>query len=191
MFSPDGQSNETSNVDALVLLRRFHEIAVDPAQIRHQFGSTAFGTSEILRCAKQFKLKARAIATDWQRLAKTTLPALAECRDGTFVILGKVGDKALIHDPQTGRPQLLAQADFEARWSGRLVLIARRASLGDLVREFNIGWFMQAIDKYRWILAEVLVASFFLQLFALVSPLFFQVVIDKVLVHRGLTTLVS
>jgi subfamily B ATP-binding cassette protein HlyB/CyaB len=69
------------------------------------------------------------------------------------------------------------------------VLIARRASLGELAREFNISWFMQAIGKYRHILSEVLVASFFLQLFALVSPLFFQVVIDKVLVHRGLTTL--
>jgi ABC-type bacteriocin/lantibiotic exporter with double-glycine peptidase domain len=39
------------------------------------------------------------------------------------------------------------------------------------------------------LLGEVLVASFFLQLFALVSPLFFQVVIDKVLVHRALSTL--
>ena len=38
-------------------------------------------------------------------------------------------------------------------------------------------------------LGEVLVASFFLQIFSLVTPLFFQVVIDKVLVHRGLDTL--
>jgi subfamily B ATP-binding cassette protein HlyB/CyaB len=38
-------------------------------------------------------------------------------------------------------------------------------------------------------LGEVLVASFFLQLFALISPLFFQVVIDKVLVHRSMSTL--
>jgi subfamily B ATP-binding cassette protein HlyB/CyaB len=45
------------------------------------------------------------------------------------------------------------------------------------------------MHKYRHLLGEVLMASFFLQLFGLVSPLFFQVVIDKVLVHRGLTTL--
>src|SRR5229473_7763113 len=36
-----------------------------------------------------------------------------------------------------------------------------------------------AIHKYRHLLGEVLLASFFLQLFALVSPLFFQVVIDR------------
>ena len=141
---------EGSGLDALVLLLRFHEIAVDPAQIRHQFGNAPFGVPEILRCARQFGLKARAVSTKWDRLAKTTLPALAQCRDGSFVILGKVvDDKALIQDPRVGRPELVTRADFEARWSGRLVLIARRASLGDLGREFNIGWFMQAIHKYR------------------------------------------
>ena len=67
--------------------------------------------------------------------------------------------------------------------------MARRASLTDLGRKFDIGWFLQAMHKYRRLLAEVLVASFFLQIFALITPLFFQVVIDKVLVHRGLTTL--
>ncbi len=67
--------------------------------------------------------------------------------------------------------------------------MTRRAALVDLSRRFDITWFLGAIHKYRRLLAEVLVASFFLQLFALVSPLFFQVVIDKVLVHRSLSTL--
>src|SRR5262249_56219310 len=77
----------------------------------------------------------------------------------------------------------------EAGWGGGLVRSAGRGSVGDLARTFDVTWFIQAIYKYRWILSEVLVASFFLQLFALVTPIFFQVVIDKVLVHRGLTTL--
>src|SRR5262249_60421597 len=67
--------------------------------------------------------------------------------------------------------------------------MARRAHLSDLTRRFDITWFLGAVHKYRYLLAEVLVASFFLQLFALVTPLFFQVVIDKVLVHRSLSTL--
>jgi ATP-binding cassette, subfamily B, bacterial HlyB/CyaB len=133
---------------------------------------------------------ARAISAKWARLPKVPVPALVECRDGGFLILGRVvDDKVLVQDPAVGGPQLMERAEFESRWSGRLILITRRASLGDLAKEFNITWFLQAIPKYRWILSEVLIASFFLQLFALVSPIFFQVVIDKVLVHRGLTTL--
>jgi ATP-binding cassette, subfamily B, bacterial HlyB/CyaB len=180
----------STNVEALVLLLRFLEIAADPAQIRHQYAVAKFGSPEILRCAKDFKLRARTIATDWNKLAGTPLPGLAEGRDGEFVLLGHITeDKVLIQDPKVGRPQLVSRADFESRWSGRLVLITRRASLSDLARKFDITWFLQAIHKYRYLLTEVLIGSFFLQLFGLVSPLFFQVVIDKVLVHRGMTTL--
>src|SRR5215475_2829105 len=67
--------------------------------------------------------------------------------------------------------------------------MTRRAGLSELSRRFDVTWFLGAIKKYRRLLGEVLVASFFLQVFALVSPLFFQVVIDKVLVHRTLGTL--
>src|SRR5690348_14305122 len=83
----------------------------------------------------------------------------------------------------------MTRAQFEAAWDGRLVLITRRAGLSDLSRRFDITWFLGAIHKYRHLLTEILIASFFLQLFALVTPLFFQVVIDKVLVHRSLSTL--
>jgi subfamily B ATP-binding cassette protein HlyB/CyaB len=83
----------------------------------------------------------------------------------------------------------MTREEFEAIWSGGLVLMARRTGLTDLSRRFDITWFMGAIGKYRRMLAEVLTASLFLQLFALISPLFFQVVIDKVLVHRSLSTL--
>ena len=84
---------------------------------------------------------------------------------------------------------LLLREEFEAVWDGHLVVMAGRAGLTDLTRRFGISWFISAIHKYRYLLYEVLVASFFLQLFALVSPLFFQVVIDKVLASRTLSTL--
>jgi subfamily B ATP-binding cassette protein HlyB/CyaB len=83
----------------------------------------------------------------------------------------------------------MSRDEFEAVWGGHLVLMATRAGLVGLTRHFGISWFLGAIHKYRYLLSEVLVASFFLQLFALVSPLFFQVVIDKVLVSRTLSTL--
>jgi len=83
----------------------------------------------------------------------------------------------------------MSRAEFEAVWDGRLVLMTRRVGLTDLSRRFDLGWFIGAIHKYRYLLGEVLAASLFLQLFALVSPLFFQVVIDKVLVNRALSTL--
>src|SRR6202158_4090052 len=175
---------------ALVALLRFHGLGADPKQIRHSFGTKAIGVSEMLRCAKELGLKARAVTTRWERLARTPLPAIAPLNDGRFLILGKVAeDKALVQSPGSPRPSLMSRDEFEAVWDGRLVLMARRAGLSDLGRRFDVTWFYGAIHKYRHQLSEVLVSSFFLQLFALVSPLFFQVVIDKVLVHRSVSTL--
>jgi subfamily B ATP-binding cassette protein HlyB/CyaB len=182
--------NPDSGLACLVLLLRFNGVAVEPEQISHRLGGAVVDTSEILRCARAFGLKARIVSKEWSRLAATSLPAIAQRTDGTFLILGRiVDDKALVQDPVSGRPQLIERAAFEAQWSGQLVVMARRASLAELARRFDITWFLQAMHKYRGLLGEVLVASFFLQVFALIMPLFFQVVIDKVLVHRGLTTL--
>ena len=178
-----------SGLSAFLMMLRVMGVAADAGQLIHQYGEN-FGVTEMLRCAKDLKLKARVVQSNWQRLGKAALPAIAQRQDGSFLIVGKMGnDQVLVQDPLQSSPQSLTKSDFEAVWSGSLVLLTRRAGLGELARRFDISWFLEAIHKYRHMLVEVLVASFFLQLFALISPLFFQVIIDKVLVHRSLTTL--
>ena len=174
----------------LVILLRINGVGVDAGHIRHQFVGRPIGVHEMLVGARQFGLKAKETTTTWKRLAVTPLPAVAVMKDGGFLCLAKVGDGlALVQSPQTPRPSLLPQAEFEAAWTGRLILMTRRGALSDLSRRFDLSWVLGAIAKYKQLLGEVLIASFFLQVFALVSPLFFQVVIDKVLVHRTWSTL--
>ena len=185
----DKPSAAESGLAALVLLLRFHGIGADTEQIRHRFGGDV-AMPEMIRCAKEFGLKARVYQSTWQRLTKTPLPAIAALRDGRYLILGKASEhRILVQDPLSPRPMLMLREEFEAVWDGHLVLMSGRAGLTDLTRRFGISWFISAIHKYRYLLSEVLIASFFLQLFALVSPLFFQVVIDKVLASRTLSTL--
>jgi subfamily B ATP-binding cassette protein HlyB/CyaB len=191
MVTERGQPNAADpGLIILVTALRFNGIGADPDQIRHRLVGVPTGIPEMLRVAKELGLKARACKTAWRRLPNTPLPAIAALKDGGFLFLGKVSeDKALIQSPSSPRPALMTREEFEAVWDGRLVLMTRRAGLLDLSRRFDITWFLGAIHKYRHLLGEVLVASFFLQLFALVSPVFFQIVIDKVLVHRSMSTL--
>ena len=190
MTAENKSSAEDQGLYVLTTLLRLHDVGADPEQIRHRFSGAPIGIAEMLRCAREFGLKARERHLGWDRLATTPLPAIAALRDGGFMLLLKAGDGlVLVQTPYTPRPALMTRADLEEVWDGRLVLMTRRAGLVDLSRRFDITWFLGAIHKYRHLLGEVLVASFFLQLFALVSPLFFQVVIDKVLVHRSLSTL--
>ncbi|MGM4958785.1 type I secretion system permease/ATPase [Bradyrhizobium barranii] len=174
---------------ALVMMLRFNGLAIDPERIRHQFG-TIIRAAEILRCAKELGLKARIVRTNWSRLSGLPMPVLAILREDRFLIFGKATEERVIAlEPGQPQPVMLSRMELEAVWDGAVILMTRRASLSDLARRFDITWFLGAIRKYRRLLLEVLAASFCLQLFGLISPLFFQVVIDKVLVHRGMSTL--
>jgi subfamily B ATP-binding cassette protein HlyB/CyaB len=189
---------------ALCAVARLHQIAADPATLAHQLGLTAnepLTTSDVLRAARHLGLKAKLTRTSVERLALTPLPALALMRPGDgaadtslrLVILAQSdGQRVLWQDvsstPGT-RPTIEPVEVFARQWSGQLILISSRASVAGALAQFDFSWFIPSLVKYRRLLGEVLLISFMLQLFGLVSPLFFQVVMDKVLVHRGMTTL--
>ncbi|NKB37458.1 MAG: type I secretion system permease/ATPase [Gammaproteobacteria bacterium] len=185
------QTNDTG-LSSLVILSRLHGLPADPGQLRHQFGQSGqtFDNTAILRAAKSLGLKAKLFNSNWERLLKTELPAIGIHKDGHYFLIGQVAqDKILLQDPNEQGPVSLTEEQFMAIWSGDLILITRRAGMLSEIRKFDFSWFIPGILKYKKLLGEVLLASFFIQLFALITPLFFQVVIDKVLVHRGLTTL--
>ena len=112
---------------------------------------------------QDFGLKARAHRTDWPRLARTPLPAIATLRDGAFMVIAKAAEDKVLVQQADSRPAVMTRAELAAIWDGGLILMTRRAGLTDLTRRFDITWFLGAIHKYRHLLGEVLVASFFLQ----------------------------
>lgn len=182
---------------ALCLLARLHRVAAEPAALMHELGkspSEPWSVEDLLLAAKQLGLQAKLSRTPAERLALSALPALAFLRDGRAVVLAQCdGQRVLVQDPsgqlQGGRPVIEPLVTFAAQWTGELLLVTSRASVASDLARFDFSWFIPSLVKYRKLFGEVLVISLFLQLFALVSPLFFQVVMDKVLVHRGLTTL--
>ncbi len=106
-----------------------------------------------------------------RKLDKTPLPALAQHEDGHWVVIAKAdAERVLVQDPLESRPLTLPREIFESAWNGSLILLARRALLTDEKNRFGFRWFIPALIKYRKLFGEVLVASFFLQLFALITP---------------------
>ncbi|UVT17019.1 MAG: type I secretion system permease/ATPase [Nitrospira sp.] len=181
-----------TGLTCLLILARLHDLPADGSQLRHQFAQSGqvLSDTDLLRAAKHLGMKAGLVKTQWSKLQGTPLPAMAKLVDGGYLVLAKVGaEKVLIHNPVEARPLVISREQFEVIWTGELLLFTKRAEarLKDL--KFDFTWFIPSIVKYRTFFGEVLVASFFLQLFALLTPLFTQVVIDKVLVHKGFTTL--
>jgi subfamily B ATP-binding cassette protein HlyB/CyaB len=187
--SPPVQPSLLGNVNALALSLNLLGQPADPNRLTHEMGGV-FDALAIVRMARNLGLKARLVSPKITNLADLPLPAMMELKDGRLFILAKVGvDGALVHDPVAAQSTPLAYDKFTEVWSGRLILMATRAQLAEGAGKFGVAWFIPSVVKYRRLLGEVLVQSFFLQLFGLISPLFSQVVIDKVLVHHSLSTL--
>src|SRR5262249_56081441 len=74
-------------LEALVTLLHFHGVAADREQIRHRLGTARIGAAEMLRCAKDLGLKARACRTKWSRLGRTPLPAVAGLHAAPLLLL--------------------------------------------------------------------------------------------------------
>ncbi|MDO9437984.1 type I secretion system permease/ATPase [Hydrogenophaga sp.] len=189
-----------TGLHCLVAIARLHGMAADAHQLAHEYGVASahgevFQTQELLLAAKNLGLQAKRVKIDLARLDRTPLPAIGIRKDDQgceefFVILKFESNAACIHWPKTDRDESLHIAELSARWPQReLMLFTSRASVAADMARFDFTWFVPAVVKYRKLLLEVLLVSFVLQFFALITPLFFQVVMDKVLVHRGYTTL--
>lgn len=181
---------------AFVLLVKFLGLPADPSQILHDRGKgdAPLSLEDLSRTAKKLGLVARLRRASVAELRKLPLPALMGCADGGAVILLKVEDDSLnprylVQHGNRAGPDIWSADETEQHFGGKLLLLTSREKMAGDARPFDISWFIPALVKYRASLRDVLIGSFFLQLTGLVSPIFFQLVIDKVLVHQSMTTL--
>lgn len=183
-----------SGLECLITLAHFHQLSASPHQLKHQFAMQRFDTPTLVRAARALSLKARAKQLQPEALEHVPLPAIARMKDGRYQVLAKLDSaksKVLLQGYESlgQAPQTHTMEAFLELWSGELIVATRRSALPGFSGRFDVSWFVPALVKHKRILGQVLVASLFIQLFALITPLFFQVVIDKVLAHQGLSTL--
>lgn len=182
MLSNSNERSVDTSLACVVLVARFYHVAADPAQIHHHFGSHNRPLDEtvLIRATRHLQLKAKAVTASVDKLDKLALLAIAEDKNGGYFILARAGEgKVLIQDPLSTKPEMLTEDELSLRWSGRLLMVTRRSVIPGMSGKFDISWFVPSIIKYKKILIQVLIASFFIQLFALITPLFFQVIIQK------------
>nr|AAX21416.1 ApxIIB [Actinobacillus porcitonsillarum] len=186
--------NKDLGLAALKILAQYHNISVNPEELKHKFDLDGKGLSltSWLIAAKSLDLKAKAINKAVERLPFVNLPALIWREDGKHFILVKIDkDKKryLTYNLEDDAPKILEESEFTNLYQNKIILMTSRASIIGQLAKFDFTWFIPAVIKYRKIFIETLIVSVFLQIFALITPLFFQVVMDKVLVHRGFSTL--
>lgn len=196
-IAPESGAEADSGAACAAILLRLNQIPSDPKQIEHELAAhgAALTDKEIVRYLMGRGMKARLVTCAAEDLAKMPTPGIIGLRAGGFAILGRIdGDKVGFMEPAEKKAKQLAMDDFLALWDGRLILATKRVGwfhgiLSGPDVKFDLSWFIPAVMRYKGALGEVFFSSIVLQLFALVSPLFFQIVVDKVLAHHSLGTL--
>ncbi|MBC6445456.1 MAG: type I secretion system permease/ATPase [Alphaproteobacteria bacterium GM202ARS2] len=187
-------SHPTSFDDGLIALQTIsiilgHPVLYEDLQHQHKSGHDQDPVMEVVRAARSLGLKAKATVIKPRNLAYTPCPFIAIDRDSRFFIVARIDEAECLIQEGEMLPVTLTLEELMDKWRGDAILVTTRERLTGEKRRFDIKWFLPAIVKYKGILSEVLLASFFLQLIALATPIFFQVIIDKVVVHGALTTL--
>jgi subfamily B ATP-binding cassette protein HlyB/CyaB len=174
------------------VVARINQVDVDLRAISREFAVTdeELTPAELLRIAKKNGFKAKRKSLELTEITKYPLPALAHCRDNSFLVLLRIdleAEKVLVFSPASQKAEERTFAEFQELCDNDFIIIKHKMLSSQVA--FGFKWFLAEMSKYKRIIGEVLLGSFVVQLFGLVTPLFTQVILDKVIVHRSMTTL--
>jgi subfamily B ATP-binding cassette protein HlyB/CyaB len=176
---------------ALEVAGRFNNISIDSQSIIREYALEGEPSIELLvKIAKDKGFKAGIKESTLEDLSKYPMPAISKRKNGGYAVILKIDvDKreALLYESDKREPFVIKFDEFADRMSPRIIALKHKM-FNEQVK-FGFGWFYEQILRYKKIVGEILLASFVVQLFGLVTPLFTQVVLDKVLVHRSISTL--
>jgi ATP-binding cassette subfamily B protein len=197
-----------TSLQCLAAIARHHGIDLSPERLQHEYavGVEAPSPRLLARIAKDAGLRAKRTHLSWRELlnVRDAYPLIAELENGNWVIVGGIGaggsgadgdeggsPVVRVFDPLAARPEplLLAREPFERQWSGAVMFLKRGYALSDADQPFGFRWFVPELVRQRAFFRDVAVAAFVLYALGLATPIFFQLVIDKVLVHESYATL--
>ncbi len=191
------QPHHDTALACLSRIGRRHGADLAPAGLAHAYalGREPVGTDLLVRMAEENGLSARAAKLDFDALhgLGDALPVLLRLSNGNWIVVEAAGSDAEVEvfDPLAVESErfALSRDALEKVWDGDVVFVGRGTGR-EAEREFGIGWFLPEIARQKKIFGEVALAAVFLFALGLATPIFFQLVIDKVLVHESGSTLV-
>lgn len=134
-------------------------------------------------------LNAQLIGVPAGAFARLEGPFLTKIDDSLVVIFETSEKKIVVGNPALSKVKEYNPDNFLSEWGqqGKVLLLKKTKETPN--EKFGLGWFVPSLIKYKWMLIEVFIASFFVQLFGLANPLMIQVIIDKVIVQNSPDTL--
>ncbi|SHF00468.1 ATP-binding cassette, subfamily B [Kaistia soli DSM 19436] len=189
-----------TGLQCLALVARHHGVDLSPERLMHDHSldGSPVAARQLLRMAKGAGLRAKQARLSFAALTKLggAYPILARLENGNWVVIAGLlesNGETLVRvlDPLAVRPEmlLLDQRRLSGVWDGTVILLKRSHGLLDEEQPFGFRWFIPELVRQRKLFRDVALAALVLYALGLATPIFFQIVIDKVLVHQSYATL--
>ncbi len=187
----DPRMSIDSGIFSMALLSRHKGERLSSDVLTQNFGHLADMDEQALMAAfREMGYKTKSLSFNAKNIKKLPLPCIVALKNQTYAVLLGVSDgMVLVHKLADKNAAKMAVDALIEESMGRVILAVPDSESDRQEGKFGLGWFLSTLFKYRSIMRETLLASFFIQLFALVTPLFFMVIIDKVFSHNNLSTL--
>ena len=183
---------QDSGLSCFMIVMKFHGVPITKEQAENLSvldPEQKTGEVEIIQSAKALKMKAKLCKLKIEKLSNVTAPIIARGYDGEFFIIAKSHeDKFMILNTDKTQPEIVTRLDLQRKWDGTAVIINKKGVM-DREAIFSFKWFIPTILKFKKEFIQVLIAVFTVQILGILTPVMTQVVVDKVLVHRSMSTL--
>lgn len=188
-----------TSIQCLTAIAQHHGLQINPERLINEYalGAQEPGTLLLLRMAADIGLKAKVEQLSWKGLMAQggVFPLIACMNDGTAMIVvgmrADAGGRIALLDPSAAQAVVVLEDEtsFCARWAGQVILVKREHKITDPDQRFGFTWFIPEILKQKAAFRDIFIAALAMHFLSLASPIFFQLVIDKVLTHQSETTL--
>ncbi|BHH84978.1 peptidase domain-containing ABC transporter [Desulforhopalus sp. 52FAK] len=188
------ESNLQSGLFCVAIISRLSGFPINNEQLQHNFNSSkeSITSIELARVFKEINVSAKIVDKKLSQFKPAFYPLVAQLQSGEFVVVAKYDSsqqQVLVQKQSDERATWQPVDEFQAKISGKILVVKKNVAQEGIQKEFGFKWFLAAAAKYWNILRDCILASLFVQIFALVSPLVFMIVIDKVLSNNSLSTL--
>lgn len=194
------EASRTTSLHALAVVARHHGLHLSVEQLKRDYAieSGEPPTKLLMKIAEDNGLTVRSAKLRWKHLSRLgkALPLLLRLRDGSTMVLVAFREDggapaAMLQDPLSPDQACVAVDELRLAsvWDGEAIFAKRRYGIRDEERPFGFVWLVGQILREKRIFRDVGVSALILSLFALVPPLVFMVILDRVLVHQRLSTL--
>jgi subfamily B ATP-binding cassette protein HlyB/CyaB len=189
-----------TTIQCLAALAQHHRLEINPERLIEDYALVPEEppAATVLRIAAEIGLKAKTDKFTWEGLQAQggVFPLIARMSDGNCVIVmaasvkgdGQVAVLNPLADNAT-EVLLIDREKFCSKWNGDVFLMKRLYTMPEENQPFGFRWFIPEILKQKAAFRDIAITAMAMHCLTMASPMFFQLVIDKVLVHQSLSTL--